>query len=211
MSGINLGFSDTSSAGSTSSTTTTSIDKEGLQYLMKELLKSTSGLAAVTQGQMSNGLYNSSTNTLLANDLVTQASGYAASKNTTSTTNASTHQNSKSSSIGTVICTHMFETGRMTCEEYHTNHVAPKSPAELRGYHFWAIPLVKYLRKNTFIGRKLIAPIFYSLAYGRAAWYHEKYTFAGFVAVKVIQPLCGILGTYFILDEQNPGELYHGR
>lgn len=209
--GSMFNFGSQNQTVSGSSTSTTSIDTEGLDYLMKELLKSTQGLASVTQGQMTSGLYNSSTNTLLANDLVTQAAGYAASKNATTTTNTSGHTNQKSASASTVICTHMHTLGLMTQQEYIASFEAPRTVEELRGYQIWAVPLVKYLRKNTYIGRTFIGPVFYSLAIGRNRWYAGTRSVSGFFAVKIIQPFCGFLGKYFVKNSIDTGVLYNAR
>lgn len=76
----------TETTAPSSSTETSSIDKAGMDALIKQILDSNRGLASVTQGQRSAGLYNSSTSSLLANDLITRAAGEVAARNTTKTT-----------------------------------------------------------------------------------------------------------------------------
>lgn len=73
-------------AGKTSTRTASEgISQEGLNAALKSILESTNGLAAVSSGQRSAGLYDSSTATLLANDLMTRAAGQVAANNKTVT------------------------------------------------------------------------------------------------------------------------------
>lgn len=69
-----------------SSTTSESISPEGQQAMLTQLLSGTNGLASVAGAEHSAGLYNSSTNTQLTNDLLTRASAQVAQANKTTTT-----------------------------------------------------------------------------------------------------------------------------
>lgn len=73
---------------SLSETTNSSISAEGLNDMLKNLLESNQGLAAVSSGQRGAGGYNSSTNTLLINDLMSRAAGQVAQNNKTTTVNS---------------------------------------------------------------------------------------------------------------------------
>lgn len=64
------GSKSTSTASGGTETTQTNLDQTALAGLLKQALESNQGLAAVSQGQRSAGLYNSSTNRLLSNDLL---------------------------------------------------------------------------------------------------------------------------------------------
>lgn len=75
----------TSTTEPSSITESTSISKEGMDALIKQILDSNKGLAGVTQGQRSAGLYNSTSNSLLANDLITRAAGEVASRTASKT------------------------------------------------------------------------------------------------------------------------------
>ncbi len=76
-----------SSGTSGSSTETTSISAEGLQAMLDALLEDeTTGLAKVSSGKNTAGLYNSATQTLLLNDLITRAAGQVAGRTATKTT-----------------------------------------------------------------------------------------------------------------------------
>ena len=68
----------TNSGGTTTNTTQAQVSAEAVQATINSILAGTSGLAAVASGQKGAGLYNSSTNMLLTNDLLTRASAEAA-------------------------------------------------------------------------------------------------------------------------------------
>lgn len=69
-----------------SSTVTTGISKEGVTQQINDILQGTSGLASVAGAQKTAGLYNSSTNTQLTNDLLARASAQVAARNAPVTT-----------------------------------------------------------------------------------------------------------------------------
>jgi hypothetical protein len=75
----------TSSTDPSTTTESTSISKEGMDALLKQILDSNKGLSSVTSGQRSAGLYNSTSNSLLTNDLLTRAAGEVASRTATKT------------------------------------------------------------------------------------------------------------------------------
>lgn len=74
-------------AGSGKQTTTqsSSMSSEGLQALVKQALESNQGLAQVSAGQAGAGLYNSSTNQLLTNDLLARLTAQAQSNSQSKT------------------------------------------------------------------------------------------------------------------------------
>lgn len=89
-----LGKSGSSSSNVSGTTTTKeSISQAGVDAIVKSILEGNSGLASVASGQKSSGMYNSSTNKLLLNDLVARAAaeGAKANKSTTTSTNNSTN------------------------------------------------------------------------------------------------------------------------
>ena len=79
----------TTSGGSRTVTESTDIDQETVNKLLQSALESNAGLAQVSQGQRAAGLYNSSTNRLMTNDLLSrltaQVAASTASKTQTST------------------------------------------------------------------------------------------------------------------------------
>jgi hypothetical protein len=77
------------SPGDSTSTTKNTVDATGQKALLDSILTgntSLPGLASVAQGQKSAGLYNSSVNTQLTNDLLTRATAEIAAKNSTQST-----------------------------------------------------------------------------------------------------------------------------
>lgn len=81
----------TSTSGGTNTTTTsTSTSQAAVDATVKAILEGTNGLASVSSGQRTAGLYGSSTNQLLTNDLVTRAAAEGAKLNSTTTQTAVT-------------------------------------------------------------------------------------------------------------------------
>lgn len=80
------------SQDTTTTTETTGLSEEGMLALIKSILESDKGLASVTQGQKGAGLYDSTTQKLLINDLLTRAAGEAARTRTTRTGSSVTNR-----------------------------------------------------------------------------------------------------------------------
>ncbi len=89
------GSSNTAGAISGSRTTQESVAPGAVDAVVKAILEGSQGLAAVANGQRRAGLYNSSTNNLMVNDLVARAAAEGAklNKSTTVTDTQSTVQN----------------------------------------------------------------------------------------------------------------------
>lgn len=62
----------------TTSTKKTDISQTGVDAMLKQILEGTQGLAAVSSGQSSSGLYNSNVNSMLTNDLLARSTGQVA-------------------------------------------------------------------------------------------------------------------------------------
>lgn len=73
------------SGGTTTVTTSNNVSPGAVDALIKNILEGTNGLAAVSSGQRTAGLYGSSTNQLLTNDLIARAAGEGAKLNQTQT------------------------------------------------------------------------------------------------------------------------------
>lgn len=80
---LNKGKQTSTSGGTT--TESTQIDQKTLDALLKQALEGNQGLAAISSGQSGAGLYNSSTNRLLTNDLLARVATDVAAKTATST------------------------------------------------------------------------------------------------------------------------------
>jgi hypothetical protein len=70
-----LGLLQKATGSSSTQTTSSNVSSEGVNALVQQILGGTQGLAAVSSGQKNSGLYNSSTNQLLTNDLVSRTAG----------------------------------------------------------------------------------------------------------------------------------------
>jgi len=73
-------------------TTSNNITPEGINYLIQQILESNNGLASVSSGQNVAGSYNSSTQSLMVNDLLARAAGEAATRGATTTRTSSNQQ-----------------------------------------------------------------------------------------------------------------------
>lgn len=79
------GTQSTSTTSGGTKTTQTQLDQNTVNGLLKSALESNQGLASVTQGQVGAGLYNSSTNTMLTNDLLSRLTTDIAAKSAPTT------------------------------------------------------------------------------------------------------------------------------
>jgi hypothetical protein len=95
------GNQTTSNSGGVTETVSSNISQEGLSALLSNLLSNPSnGLAAVSAGQRSHGLYNSTTNQLLTNDLITRSAAQVAATNKTETRTTNDTRQTKVSNDG---------------------------------------------------------------------------------------------------------------
>lgn len=74
------------SGKTTTTTKNPNISQEGINAMLQQLLGSNQGLASITSGQNSSGMYNSSVNTQLTNDLLSRVTGQVAALNAPETT-----------------------------------------------------------------------------------------------------------------------------
>lgn len=92
---------------SDSSTTSSNISSEGMNALIQQILGGTQGLASVASGQKTSGLYNSTVNQQLINDLVTRTSGELAKQQAGTTTTRTSKQSTAAplGSLGNILPT----------------------------------------------------------------------------------------------------------
>lgn len=81
----NMMLSALTGANKSKVTTTSGISQEGMNAMLQQILQSTQGLAQVSSGQKSAGMYNSTVNTQMVNDLLTRATGEVQAQNKTTT------------------------------------------------------------------------------------------------------------------------------
>lgn len=91
-----------------------------------------------------------------------------------------------------VICTELVAQGKMPRRLYEAGwtHTANLPPTVIAGYHWWAIPYTRWMRRSKF-GSALITP----LALARASYIAgEGWNFWGWLSVAAGEPLCGLIG-----------------
>lgn len=97
-----------------------------------------------------------------------------------------------------VICTHFFQRGMLPQKVWRADMkftVENLSETTIRGYHFWAIPYVKLMRKNK-LAERIMHPI--------AKWRAEELAyqmgelpcsnFKGKIVRLVVEPICWLIG-----------------
>lgn len=106
-----------------------------------------------------------------------------------------------------VICTELQATGKLAPELYSegAKHISSIPDATIRGYHWWAVPYTRLMRKNSFFGmlaRKWITP----WAIGRTKYLAGKWNLLGWLTVIVGEPICHLIG--LVVPSQNWQVLY---
>lgn len=166
------------------------LSSEGYQKIIKDILASDAGLAALATGENLSGGYGASVKALLAQDLVLNTAGELA-KLTAPTV---TRSKSKSGGLGvkTVICTELERQGLLDTELYNAGHEHFLSlPAEtIAGYRIWANKAVPVLQKHTWLA-KVIAPL---VAQRYEYIVHNRWSLFGWFSVAIAQPICFVIG-----------------
>lgn len=104
-----------------------------------------------------------------------------------------------------VICTELKASGELDSALYEegAKHIASLPPAVIRGYHWWAIPYTRLMRKYKF-ARTFIKP----WAIGRAKYLAGEKNFLGWLTVVIGEPVCGFLGHTVARKSQDWEALY---
>lgn len=121
-----------------------------------------------------------------------------------------------------VVCTELEAVGEMDHVIYQK--AAPDfiskmqlKPSAVRGYHFWAVPYTRIMRRKDWIG-SLAKIIIKPLAIGRAEYIAGKWNIVGAFTFRVLEPICSLLGNtvarksvdwkslYRNVDSKNQGE-----
>jgi len=116
----------------------------------------------------------------------------------------------KSSGSNTVICTELHRQGLLSRNDYLQSHADTKrrlTSTHLRGYHAWAIPTVRWMRKSPFATR-----LFRTLVQARTdeiaarAGVAGKANFLGKLTIVLGEPACLLIGK--VVGESNYASLY---
>lgn len=195
-----------SMTGSGTQKTKLNIDKAGLDAIIQDILGSEQGLAQLVQGQSTAGLYGSSTNTLMAQEFVTNIAGELAKLTAESVTTKDEKSTKKSASAGlkTVICTELERQGLLDTELYEAGHAHFLSlPSQtVRGYRVWANKIVPLMQKSAKLSFAL-API------ANARYEHvtgRRKNLVGWITVHVCQPICYLIG-FFVPEGKEYGHV----
>lgn len=178
------------------------LDQAGMDKIIRDIMGSEQGLAALVQGQSTAGMYGSSTNTLLAQRFVTDIAGELAKLTAEQVTNESSYEKTidkkaeqkGGGKIGTVVCTELVRQGLLSRELYDAGHeyFLALSPQTVRGYRVWANRLVPLMRNN-----KTLCKILLPLAESRYLHITErKKSFLGWLLSSVAEPICYMIGFF---------------
>lgn len=190
----------------------TKIDEKGLDYLFQTALE-TEGLADILGADNASGIYNSTTEKQLAGEFVARKAGEVAARNTTITTTTDSTQKQKGGKvgIGTVLCTHYMATGKLSIDEHakaakHASDVL--SAAHLRGYHWWACPVVEMIRAGG-LRATILHIIFYPITKAWVGWLSgSRKTVLGAMTWYIMRPACYVFGKTVAREKQEWQRLY---
>lgn len=197
-----------SSKGSTNSQTTAEktstsqkvLTQEGINKLIYDALSADQGLASLATGENLSGGYGASTKALLAQDFMVKLIGELANVTAPTVTSeqGTSSQTAQTSSKKrpTVICTELYEQGKLSSELY--NHPATFAHFDalpddtIRGYHAWAIPFVSLMKKSPRLCATLLPIV-------RARYLMVttgEFNLLGAATIYVGQPICNLIGKF---------------
>lgn len=183
----------------TLTTETEEVSAEKAMALIQQMLGSTQGLAAIAQGEKSSGLYNSTVNQQLTNDLLARTAGEIAKLSSTKSTSqtgtideSTTNTQKKKGALEWVICTELHKQGRLSDAHYKAGWpVFSRTPVAVkRGYYLWAIPAVLHLRKHP---QSLVSRVLASVMTARAAQIAGEKSVYGWLTLKGLYAICWTL------------------
>lgn len=225
---ISIGFGAESSKTSgnefQSATQTTTTGKQlsqaAIDKLVYDVLSADTGLASLATGENLSGGYAASTKALLAQDFVTKLVGELANvtaqtvttESGTASKTSSSSTSKKSGGLKTVICTELHRQGLLPDSLYNhpaaTAHFQSLHPNTIRGYHFWAIPVVERMKNSVPLSMALLP-----IAHGRYVQITTgRITIGGVLTICIGQPICFAIGTILnVVDSTKKGVRYgHG-
>lgn len=116
------------------------------------------------------------------------------------------------SSNGRVICTHFFRKGEIDRSvwradiEFTAKHL---SPTTVRGYHYWAIPYVRLMRRSK-LAEDIMRPL--ALARARELAYQmgslESGSLFGKLVRMTLEPVCFLIGVF--VEQKEFASLWQG-
>ncbi len=190
--------SSSTTTGSASGTTTSKLDlsPEGYNKIIKDILSSDAGLAALATGENLSGGYGSSVKAQLAQDLVLNIAGEMGKLTAPTVATSESKSKSKTSKKMSVICTELERQGLLDPDLYDAGHAHFLAlPDEtVIGYRIWAEKVVPLMQKSPALSRFLL-PIVES-RYQMIV--HKRFGILGAATIYVGQPICFLIGTYIL-------------
>jgi len=106
----------------------------------------------------------------------------------------------QSSPTHSVLCTQLYKSGILPLEDYCklATFTLKYSKYVMRGYHLWAIPCVKAMRLPGWKGRISTSIMAFIVLNWIEAQLRGKITFFGIFSKWIGEPICYILGKYFV-------------
>lgn len=182
------------------------VSAEKAMALIQRILGGTQGLAALAQGEKGSGLYNSTVNQQLTNDLLARSTAEVAALSSVKTTtqtgtidDTNTDTEKKRGALEWIVCTELHRQGRLSNRLYVAGApVFARTPVRVKaGYYWWAIPAVLHLRKHPYSLRSiLLASIMNARAEYIAAEAHMngyKKTAFGYITLHSLYAICWVL------------------
>jgi len=189
------------------------LSSEAQNKLIYDLLAADNGLASILSGQNMVGASNSSSQTLMAQDFMTKALGELAlvtAEEVGTTTGESKKVDKKSGikgKIPTVICTELYDQGKLSAELYTAghDHFLSLHPNTVAGYQIWARKVVKLMQKSERLSNWLLPIVVsrYLMTTGLL-----PVTFWGLATIYIGQPICFVIGSCLPKEVSNGNESY---
>lgn len=173
------------------------ITQEAVDKYIYDVLSSDQGLAALSSGENISAGFNSSSKTLMAQDMMTKLIGELAQITAADITeeDKTTRQDEKKSKagLGTVICTELALQGYLDPELYEAGGPPSRQVSYLTwvGYHIWAVRVVSAMKTSPSLCRTLL-PIVqsrYEFLTGK-----NRVAILGRLTVYLGHPICNLIG-----------------
>lgn len=173
------------------------LSQEAIDKFIYNTLSSDQGLAALASGENLSAGFNSSSKTLLAQDMMTKLIGELALVTAPEVTEEAktTRQDTKKigGGIGTVICTELARQGYLDLDLYEEGGPPSKQVPYLTwvGYHVWAVKVAEAMQTSPVLCRALYPWVKsrYEFLAGR-----NRVAIRGRLTVYVGQPVCNLIG-----------------
>ena len=194
---------ETSRASETGSTVRQlDLSQAAYDKIIKDILSSDAGLAALATGENLSGGYGSSVKAQLAQDLVLNIAGEMAKLTAPSIEKTKTvgKKTSGKSGLTTVICTELARQGKLPPALYSLghSHFLTLHPQTVAGYRVWADKVVPMMRRSKRLSN-FLAPI--AIARYRMVVLGE-FSILGAATIYLGQPICFVIGGFLSKETQ---------